>query len=74
MLTAKANLSPPLNVKTLKGSILKLILTSVFKGENGCVCEASYKVSYSITCCGEAHMFMENLIIPCIKDIVLCAC
>jgi hypothetical protein len=47
-------------------------LASVIKGENGNVCEASYKVSYHIAHCGEAYMIAENLIIPCVEDIVPC--
>jgi hypothetical protein len=36
------------------------------------VCEASYNVSYHIAHCGEVHTIAENLVIPCVKDIVLC--
>jgi hypothetical protein len=36
------------------------------------VCEASYKVSYHIAHCSEAHTIAENLIIPCVEDIVSC--
>jgi hypothetical protein len=47
-------------------------LASVIKGENGNVCKASYKVSYHIAICGETHMIAENIIIPCVEDIVSC--
>lgn len=37
-------------------------LTSAIKGENRNVSEASYKVSWHIARCGEAHTIAENLI------------
>lgn len=39
-------------------------LTSVVKGEQGNVCEESYKLSYHIARCVEAFMIAAHLIIP----------
>jgi hypothetical protein len=60
-----ANTTPPHFIKCECDELksFKTNLTSVIKSEKGNVCEASYKVSYHITHCGEAHTNAKNLII-----------
>jgi hypothetical protein len=60
MLIAKTNVS-----KRKCGELkqCRINLTSVVKGENGIVCEASYRVRYHAAHCGEAYTISKNLII-----------
>jgi hypothetical protein len=47
-------------------------LTPVIFYENGNVWEVSYKVNPRLALLGEANIFAENLIVPCLGDIVSC--
>ncbi|CAI6344434.1 unnamed protein product [Macrosiphum euphorbiae] len=50
----------------------KNFIAEVTKTENEKATEASYMVSYRIAQAGKAHTIAENLIKPCVNDIVSC--
>ena len=47
-------------------------MIKVAKTTNEKATEASYKVSYRIAIAGKPHTIGETLIMPCVKDIVMC--
>lgn len=61
--------------KRLEKNKNKYNLTSYLRSSNNDLenaIEASYLVSYRIAKCGKNHTIAENLVLPCIKDVVRC--